>query len=223
MLTDTGGTFTGNPAINNTYYLEYPPVGSEPAIPPVLETPTNISVSGSTLIWDAVDNAMSYNVYKDGILFNTVDTNSCDISGITEAGSYSFAVQALADGYTPSAISDVIVYEVVSEGLTGTKWQFNDEIDMPETTGWVYYIDATVYNNQHNLTIEYISLPDYWDLHLKNTYQPYEFYYDSYWEWYSGSGWPSETDAPIIEITGGDDVDNPEFITWLQENATKIS
>ena len=27
MLTSTGGTFTGNPAINTTYYLEYPPVG----------------------------------------------------------------------------------------------------------------------------------------------------------------------------------------------------
>jgi hypothetical protein len=27
MLTNTGGTFKGSPAINTTYYLEYPPVG----------------------------------------------------------------------------------------------------------------------------------------------------------------------------------------------------
>ena len=223
MLSDTGGTFTGNPAINTTYYLEYPPVGSEPAIPPVLEAPTNISVSGSTLIWDAVANAISYNVYKDGILFNTVATNSCDISGITEAGSYSFAVQALADGYTPSAISDVIAYEVVSEGLTGTKWQFHDDMGDLSDTGWRYYINATVYNNQHSLEIEYIELPDYDFLLLKNTYQAYEFLHEYSWKWYSGSGGASATDAPTIEITGGDDVDNPEFITWLQERATKIS
>jgi hypothetical protein len=37
MFYNTGGTFTSNPTINTTYYLEYPPVGSEPAIPPVLE------------------------------------------------------------------------------------------------------------------------------------------------------------------------------------------
>jgi hypothetical protein len=27
MLTDTGGTFTGNPSINTTYYVENTPVG----------------------------------------------------------------------------------------------------------------------------------------------------------------------------------------------------
>ena len=27
LLNSTGGTFTGDPDINTTYYLEYPPVG----------------------------------------------------------------------------------------------------------------------------------------------------------------------------------------------------
>ena len=33
---------------------------------PQLATPTNISVSGTTVSWDVVDNATSYNILADG-------------------------------------------------------------------------------------------------------------------------------------------------------------
>lgn len=39
---------------------------------PQLATPTNVTVDGSTVSWDNVENATSYDVYVDGTLYENV-------------------------------------------------------------------------------------------------------------------------------------------------------
>ena len=49
----------------------------EPYQLPQLATPTNVSVSGTTVSWDAVENATSYDVYVDNTLYeNTTGQNT---------------------------------------------------------------------------------------------------------------------------------------------------
>ena len=44
---------------------------------PQLATPTNVSVSGTTVSWDAVKNAESYDIYVDNTLYkNTTGQNT---------------------------------------------------------------------------------------------------------------------------------------------------
>lgn len=69
----------------------------------VLATPQNIRIKGTTVSWDAVDGATSYDVSIAGVSVNTT-TNSVDLSGkvtLTEGQSYSLTV--VAKGQTTSA------------------------------------------------------------------------------------------------------------------------
>jgi hypothetical protein len=115
----------------------------------------------------------------------------------------------------------------VLEDLTGTKWQFNNSLDFYGIVYWSYNIVGNIYNNEHSTEIEWIEEDDDGRLLLYNTYGGgegnFHYDYDNKWKWYTL--WPqmSITNAPIIEITGGADATNENFIRWLQGNATQIS
>lgn len=44
------------------------------ALPDKLATPTNVTVDGTTVSWDEVTNATSYDVYVDGAVYETIVT-----------------------------------------------------------------------------------------------------------------------------------------------------
>ena len=115
-------------------------------------------------------------------------------------------------------------FETLANGtitdLTGTTWEFNEEIETYDLLG-TYEIEATVYNAQHTSNIDAIFI-DYGfvDLQLYGTNQ--NFFYEDEWKWYSGSGWGTSTVSPTIEINGGADATDTDFIEWLQDNATQM-
>lgn len=53
---------------------------SEPVVTPQLAAPTNVSVSGTTVSWNEVENATSYDIYADGTLIGNTD------GGVTPKG-----------------------------------------------------------------------------------------------------------------------------------------
>ena len=75
-----------------------------------LNAPENLTITGTTLSWDAVGNAENYVVYCNNSIFTTVSTNSCSLSSITTVGTYYLQVVATATGYTNSVKSEGITY-----------------------------------------------------------------------------------------------------------------
>ena len=72
MFTNTGGTFTGDPAINTTYYLEYPVEESSSEELVILTAPT-ISIDNSILtIINNDENTTSFDIYTDGVYATNV-------------------------------------------------------------------------------------------------------------------------------------------------------
>jgi hypothetical protein len=67
-----------------------------------------VSLTGTTLKWETIPGAISYAVYKNGVLFNTIDTNLFEVS---EDGFAEFKVIAIdADGFESFSSDPVMVY-----------------------------------------------------------------------------------------------------------------
>lgn len=97
--------------------------------------------------------------------------------------------------------------------LTGTKWRFND--DVPFTTSGYFAIDFQSAGNSYtSFNYTFMSRPDFarWIDYVdseSNITRVYDF------------SWVDE-DYRIINITGGEEVENPDLITWLESYATQI-
>lgn len=84
----------------------------------------SISLSDSTISWDAVTNAESYEIYADGTLLDTVTQTSYTLS-ITDIGVYSIYVKAITTktGFTDSEASSSLSYIVYPSVIsTATSW-----------------------------------------------------------------------------------------------------
>lgn len=96
--------------------------------------------------------------------------------------------------------------------LTGTKWYFNDMIY--GTLATTYYLNFTS-NNVNFTSIGIYNSP-------KGTFLSYSpgnlLAYQYGFSWADAGSESYRT----IEITGGTDVTNSTFITWLESNATQI-
>ncbi|MDR1138933.1 MAG: hypothetical protein LBK70_03550 [Clostridiales bacterium] len=66
-----------------------------------LSTPINLNVADNTLSWDAVDNAVSYEIEINGDTDNVQvsTTNTLALTNLTTPGIYSFRVRAIGDGH----------------------------------------------------------------------------------------------------------------------------
>ena len=47
-------------------------IGSKTSTLSKLATPQNVIVDGTTVSWDAVENATSYDIYADGVLYGSI-------------------------------------------------------------------------------------------------------------------------------------------------------
>lgn len=79
---------------------------------PQLATPTNVTVDGTTLSWDAVENATSYDIYADGTFIGNTD-------GGSSGGTVTFNVQENGIGkrgyfriYDGTNTSGTLLYEI---------------------------------------------------------------------------------------------------------------
>lgn len=78
-----------------------------------LATPQNVTASGTTVSWGAVENATSYEILVGGSSFGTVSTTSIDLSTLSgweslSTGSHNITIVAKADGYADSKPSAVV-------------------------------------------------------------------------------------------------------------------
>lgn len=148
-----------------------------------LQVPENLQINGTTLIWDAVENASGYTVNVDG---NKTDTkeNTYDLSVLIEPKKYFIQIKSLGDEkkYKTSDWSQVkeytvepIIEESLEYEITGLYNQFyqvvgignvaSDEIVVPSTYNGlpVIRIGGRAFENKVNLkkiilpnTIEHI-------------------------------------------------------------------
>jgi hypothetical protein len=82
--------------------------------PPVrLATPqpvqTAVSDTTATFAWQAIQNATSYEISKDGEVITTVTTLSYQASGLSPETEYEFGVSAIASGYLQSEVGAVLI------------------------------------------------------------------------------------------------------------------
>lgn len=141
-----------------------------------LQVPENLQINGTTLTWDAVENASGYTVNVDG---NKTDTkeNTYDLSVLTEPKKYFIQIKSLGDEkkYKTSDWSQVkeytvepiieqsLEYEIVSNkfyNVVGIGNVTSDEIVVPSTYNGlpVIRIARRVFENKVNL--KKIILPD---------------------------------------------------------------
>ena len=121
---------------------------------PQLSTPQNVSASGTTVSWNAVENATSYEVFADGTSLATTAnvsynlTNSAGWASLSD-GNHNITIVAKADGYRDSERSSSVVVTKATtpteDELAGT-WVFNETLNLsaeflPEEViaelGWV--------------------------------------------------------------------------------------
>ena len=78
-------------------------------VKPQLATPQNVTANGTTVSWDAVENATSYDVYADdtALLGNVTSQQSVDLTTLSgwadlTDGNHTIQIVAKADGYQDS-------------------------------------------------------------------------------------------------------------------------
>jgi len=80
--------WTGTAVTNNSGNLTFNRTGT-------LAKPTNVHLSGSTLIWSAVANANGYRIYRDGAhVANAGNTTSFNLAGLSSGSQHTFSVSA---------------------------------------------------------------------------------------------------------------------------------
>ena len=113
--------------------------------------------------------------------------------------------------------------------LTGTKWQLNNTITLPSTdmsyringtmsSGNYNFVSPTKKSNAIRLHTAFLAFPSIYSPAATETGVQYISYENK--KWRLGSSYNTILQAPIFDITGGEDVTNATLISWLQSNAT---
>lgn len=136
-----------------------------------LQAPTNLQISGKTLIWDKVENSVGYLVNIDG-KEKTTPKNTYDLSSFTVAGKYEIKVIALGDGkkYWDSVWSEVkeyavenLEYSLSDKGtvytVKGIGTVTSKEIDVPATYNGLPVWGIGIKAFENNVNITKVTLP----------------------------------------------------------------
>ena len=141
-----------------------------------LQVPENLQINGTTLTWNAVENASGYTVNVDG---NKTDTkeNMYDLSVLTEPKKYFIQIKSLGDEkkyktsdwsqikeYTVEPeIEESLEYEIVSNkfyNVVGIGNVTSDEIVVPSTYNGLPVIRIARRAFENNVNLKKIILPD---------------------------------------------------------------
>ena len=131
------GTYTTATLVNNTKYYWQVNVkqgvdgtaleGKIWGFVSILDIPQNVTTDAVSydetahLTWDAIADATSYNIYVDGTLYSTVNTNAADIANLVYNGGNAYSIQITAvyefDGITyESDKSDAVEVTTIGYG-----------------------------------------------------------------------------------------------------------
>ena len=135
-----------------------------------LQAPTNLQISGKTLIWDKVENSVGYLVNIDG-KEKTTPKNTYDLSSFTVAGKYEIKVIALGDGkkYWDSVWSEVkeyavenLEYSLSDKGtvytVKGIGTVTSKEINVPATFNGLPVVEIGIKAFENNVNITKVTL-----------------------------------------------------------------
>ena len=132
------GTYTTATLVNNTKYYWQVNVkqgvdgtaleGKIWGFVSILDIPQNVTTDAVSydetahLTWDAIADATSYNIYVDGTLYSTVNTNAADIANLVYNGGNAYSIQITAvyefDGITyESDKSDAVEVTTIGYGM----------------------------------------------------------------------------------------------------------
>lgn len=110
---------------------------------PMLDTPS-ISISASTVYWQAIPDATSYRLYIDGQLYDmSIEDTLIDLSSIIYAsGTYDIQISAYAEGFLESELSNKVIYTISSTDLYYGQVQVGTIESFKELPGW-YMLERT--------------------------------------------------------------------------------
>ena len=132
------GTYTTSTLVNNTKYYWQVNVkqgvdgtaleGKVWGFVSILDIPQNVTTDAVSydetahITWDAIADVTSYNIYVDGTLYSTVNTNAADIANLVYNGGNAYSIQITAmyefDGDTyESDKSDVVKVTTIGYGM----------------------------------------------------------------------------------------------------------
>ena len=134
---------------------------------PKLSTPTGLKVVDDILSWDAVENAVSYDIYADNVWLTSVDKDNEDglrvYVGRLSVGTHSLCVVAVGDGENysnseKSASIDYTVEENKNVPAGGTEHWYQEGFGWHHVEGDPYTVsEAGVYYIPVEFTIEHKS------------------------------------------------------------------
>ena len=169
-----------------------------------LATPQNVTANGTTVSWDAVENATSYAVLADGNEIGTVEGAAPE----TAVGTWLLNTTLTRPTTTQS-------YNVNFKYPGNTYITANGHIALQ--TGDFPVFRISEYDSEAGEDYAYC----YYYTKSGNDYKPstngnyYAVIYTS------NIYYPVTTETRIIQITGGADIYNSDLIAWLKANATK--
>ena len=103
--------------------------GDEPEEPIELDTPENVeatatSTSSIIITWDKVENALSYNIYRDGELLDDTENTSYTDKDLEYNTEYCYTIEAV-NGKETSDESEEVCVKTLGEGVEELSMSFN--------------------------------------------------------------------------------------------------
>ena len=186
---------------------------------PQLSTPTGLTISGTTVTWNAVTNATQYMVEDNGST-STQNSTSYNISPTNI--SHTIRVKAKASGYTDSAWTDAVIYQVPTWVIVFDNAISNSNDD-PDSGNPTYDVRGSLltfnfYSN--NTTYAGIYADDASEDFL--SYYTQQSTYQNVYEYYP-AGWFNANWKTIRMTVDPDTVFTGDWYYWLQANADSIT
>ncbi len=156
LVVDTSFTYKvkavnniGNSPFSNSVSAVSSPACAVIPNAPVISVSTGTACGGTVLIsWNQIQNAASYNIYRDGVLIaSTFDVSYTD-TGLTSGQSYSYTIKAInSAGQSPFSnsasanASGICIVVPVAPTLSGSSGQCGGEVNL----SWTTITNATSY------------------------------------------------------------------------------
>jgi len=122
-----------------------------------------ISISGSVISWNAVTDAASYYIYRDGVQWTTTSATSIDLSQFTlSGGTYSITAKSYKSGWSLSPESNSVSY--IRVGAPELVLSSEGILSWAEPYAANYYVTSIDGTEIQRSTARIIDLTDYVDI-----------------------------------------------------------
>lgn len=128
-------------------------INSAPLSAPANLVATVLDKNSASLSWDGVDNAQSYNIYRNGMFIKNVSQTSYVDTGLLSNTTYSYTVAAVANDKEHTHSHEVTAITPQEEYIVSIKTLTPDVLEIGENTLSITMINDGKYNQESRSTV----------------------------------------------------------------------